>query len=64
MNLDLTPRNDFVTLDSQLTPAGEKMINLMAPEIIIPVLATGQRSAVRIGLCPQEMAVFKLLTDP
>ncbi len=63
MNLDSTPRNDFVTVDSNLTPSGKKVVNLLKPESVIPVVATGQRNAVRIGLGPHEMAVLKLLAD-
>jgi glycosidase len=63
MNLDSNPKTDFVTVDSNLTPAGKKMINLLEPEPIIPVLAAGQRTAVRIELRPHEMGVFKLLAD-
>ena len=52
-----------MTVDSKLSPAGKKMINLLEPEAIIPVVMAGQRHAVRISLRPHEMAVLKLLAD-
>ena len=63
LNLDSTPRNDFVTVDANLTPAGKKMINLLDPGVTTPVQITGQRHAVRIGLHPHEIAILKLLAD-
>jgi len=63
MNLDSTPRNDFVTVDSNLTPSGKKVVNLLKPQSITPVVVTGQRHAVRTGLGAHEMAVLKLLAD-
>jgi len=60
MNLDSTARNDFVTVDPNLTPSGEQMINLLSPETITPVVVTGKRNAVRISLRSHEMAVLKL----
>ena len=32
MNLDTNFRNDFVTVDANLTPSGWKMVNLLGPE--------------------------------
>ena len=63
MNLDSTPRNDFVTVDSNLTPSGKKVVNLLKPQSITPVVVTGQRHAVRTTLGPHEMALLKLLAD-
>ncbi|MDI6890833.1 MAG: alpha-amylase family glycosyl hydrolase [Thermodesulfovibrionales bacterium] len=63
MNLDSNPRNDFVTVDYNLTPAGKQMINLLKPESTFPVQATGQRHAVRVELAPHEMAVLKLFVS-
>lgn len=63
MNIDSAPRNDFVTVDSSLTPSGKKMINLLEPKSIVAVQATGQRHAVRIELGPHEMALLKLMAD-
>lgn len=59
MNLDSTPRNDFVTVDSNLTPPEEKMVNLLKPGSIAQVVVTGHRHAVRAGLGPHEMAILK-----
>ena len=61
MNLDSGPRNDFVTVDSNLTPAGKKMINLLKPDSTFPVQAGGKRHAIMIGLAPHEMAILKLV---
>ena len=63
MNLDSTPRNDFVTVDSNLSSAGEKMINLLEPETITPIVMAGERHVVRISLRSHEMAVLKLFAD-
>lgn len=63
LNLDAAPRNDFLTVDSNLTPSGKRMVNLLQPETSTTVQVTGQRHAVRIGLRPHEMAILKLLAD-
>ncbi len=63
MNLDSNPRNDFVTVDSNLTPPGKKMINLLRSGSNTIVLKTGQRHAVRVELDPLEMAILKLSVE-
>ncbi|HHT9120772.1 MAG TPA: alpha-amylase family glycosyl hydrolase [Candidatus Hypogeohydataceae bacterium YC41] len=60
INLDSNPRSDFVTVDSNLTPAGRKMINLLKPESNFDVQTLGQRHAVKIPLDSHEIAILKL----
>ncbi|MCK4469006.1 MAG: hypothetical protein KAU60_11705 [Desulfobacterales bacterium] len=59
MNLDTDPRNDFVAVDANLSPAGQKMVNLLVPGKQVTVEERGQRHAVRIPLDGYEMAIFK-----
>jgi len=61
MNLDTHYRNDFITVDSNLTPVGKKMINLLKPGSIFTVQAMGKRNAVKADLFPHEIAIFKLI---
>ncbi|MBI5043030.1 MAG: alpha-amylase [Nitrospirae bacterium] len=60
MNLDSNPRNDFITVDSNLTPAGKNLVNLLKPGSIHTVHKSGRRNAVRAGLSPHEIAILKL----
>ena len=59
MNLDTTPRNEFVTVDANLSPAGQKMVNLLAPEKQVTVEQQGQRDVVRVPLDGHEMVILK-----
>lgn len=59
MNLDSTPRNDFVTVDVNLSPAGQKMVNLLAPDTQVTVERRGPRHAIRVPLDGREMAILK-----
>jgi hypothetical protein len=59
MNLDTNPRRDFVTVDINLTPAGQKLVNLVAPEQQVTVEQRGQRCAVRVPLDGHEMVILK-----
>ncbi|MEW6108401.1 MAG: alpha-amylase family glycosyl hydrolase [Nitrospirota bacterium] len=63
MNLDPNPRNDFVTVDSCLTPEGKKMINLLDLSRIFSVGAAGHRHTVKVELLPHEMAILKMVED-
>ena len=60
MNLDAAPRNDFITVDARLTPAGKSMENLVKQDTAATVLIKGGRHAVRVNLGPHETAVLKL----
>lgn len=60
MNLDPNSRHDFVTVDSNLTPSGKNMTNLLKPELTLTVQAKGSRHVVRVELAPHEMAILKL----
>jgi len=59
MNLDSRPRNDYVTVDARLQPAGTVMQNLLSPEISVKIEALGARRAVRLSLDPHAFAVLK-----
>jgi glycosidase len=59
MNLDSEPRNDFVTVDADLCAAGQKLVNLLAPEQQVTVEQRGQRCAVRVPLDGHEMVILK-----
>ncbi len=59
MNLDSHPRNDFVTVDLNLSPAGEKMVNLLFPGQRVAVEQRGPRHAVRVPLDGHEMAILR-----
>jgi glycosidase len=59
MNLDLSPRNDFVTVDANLNPAGRKMVNLLAPEQQFTVEQRGERHAVQVPLGGHEIMILK-----
>lgn len=60
MNLDSNQRNDFITVDSNLTPAGKNMINLLSPISTYSVHKVDRRNAIRVYLPPHEMAILKL----
>ncbi len=59
MNLDTNPRRDFVTVDINLSPAGQKMVNLLAPEQQVAVEQRGQRCAVSVPLDGHEIVILK-----
>jgi len=58
MNLDTSPRADFVTVDANLSPAGETMVDLLNPEKRVPVEQRGPRHAVKVPLGSHEIAIF------
>ncbi len=60
LNLDVNPRNDYVTVDARLTPVGGNMINLLDPAKHLSVEEHGQRHAVRLPLDGHEMGIYKL----
>lgn len=59
MNLDTNPRSDFITVDINLSPAGRKMVDLLAPEKQVTVERRGPRHAVQVPLDGHEMAILK-----
>ena len=59
MNLDMHPRNDFITVDANLNPVERKMVNLLAPEQQVTVEQRGERHAVRVPLGGHEMMILK-----
>ncbi|HPJ30428.1 MAG TPA: alpha-amylase family glycosyl hydrolase [Methanothrix sp.] len=60
LNLDQSPRSDFVTVDGNLTPAGRSMENLLGWKKRVEVLSTGGRHVVQLPLEGYEMAILKL----
>ena len=60
MNLDASPRNDFVTVDINLSPSGLKMVDLLGSEKQVIVEKRGTRHAVRIPLEGHEMVILKM----
>jgi len=66
MNLDSEPREDFVTVDRNLTPEGREMGDLLRSGERFKVVSAGgvdgrERHAVRVPLAGHEIAVMKLL---
>jgi glycosidase len=59
MNLDSNPREDYVTVDANLTQSGQEMMGLLAPEKRATVEQKGERHAVRIPLKGHEIALWK-----
>jgi len=59
LNLDAAPRADYVTVDTNLSPAGIQLTNLLAPRGQIDVEARGARRAVRIPLAAHGMAILR-----
>jgi glycosidase len=63
LNLDQQPRQDYVTLDRNLTPPGKELLNLLAPEQKFTVADRGpegaRRSAVHLPLVGHEMAILR-----
>jgi len=63
MNLDTNPRNDFITADANLTPAGKEMVNLLKPESKVIVNKAIGRHIINAPFDPHEIAIFKLRVD-
>ena len=59
MNLENAPRNDFITLDRNLTPPGSKMLDLLQPARTFTVEDRAGRSIVRVDLMPHGMAILQ-----
>jgi len=63
MNLEASPRNDFIAVDANLNPNGQVMVNLLNPQKRVTVERRGPSHAVRVSLEGHEMAIFKLQHD-
>lgn len=59
MNLDNSPRRDFVTVDAHLSPVGQSMVNLLDPKEAVVVEQCGARAAVQVPLGPYAIAIFR-----
>jgi glycosidase len=59
MNLDVSPRADFITVDSNLSPQSQKMINLLDPKKQFTVDKKDNRHVVQIPLAAHQMAILK-----
>jgi glycosidase len=59
MNLDSEPRNDCVTVDVNLSPAEQKMVNLLDSKKQVTVEPNGLRHFVRVPLDAHEIAILK-----
>ncbi len=58
MNLEETPRNDWITVDLKLSPPDIEMINLIDPAKRLSVELRGKRAAVRVPLDGHQMALL------
>ena len=59
MNLDSVPREDFVTVDANLSHPDRQMVDLLSPEKRVTVEQRGGRHSVRVPLAPHEMTLLK-----
>jgi len=59
LNLEETPREDFITVDARLNAEGAAMVNLLDPSKRVQVERHGQRYAVKARLNGHEMGIFK-----
>jgi glycosidase len=59
LNLDGESRQDFITVDANLTPPGARLVNLLAPGPGVVAEQRGERSAVRVFLDGHGMAILK-----
>lgn len=61
LNLQSAPRADFVTVDSNLSPNGATLTNLLDPTTQLNVETRGNRRAIRVPLAAHEMAILRQL---
>lgn len=61
MNLDQFPRNDFVTVDSSLSPTDKEMVNLLDARSKVKITEVSGRHIVHTHLQPHEIAIFKII---
>ena len=59
MNLDTSPRNDYVTVDANLCPEGSELANLLDSSAKYKVEKRGGRHAVKVGLRGHELAILR-----
>lgn len=59
LNLEVTSREDIITVDARLNAKGAKMVNLLDPSEELTVERHGQRHAVQVRLNGHEMGIFK-----
>jgi glycosidase len=59
MNLDTAPRADFVTVDFNLSPQGQRLTNLLDSKTQLTVEIKGNRHVVKVPLAPLQMAILK-----
>ena len=59
LNLVADPRADFATVDRNLNPTGNPMVDLLDPATVIPVEARGDRHAIKIPLAGHQMRILK-----
>ncbi len=60
LNLDDRPRNDFVTVDGNLSAPGRVMRDLLRPDRTFPVQASGNGACVQVVLEPHQVAILKV----
>ena len=58
LNLDSPPRQDFITLDANLSAADGILSNLLSPESNFTVEKRGERHAVQVPLAAYGMAIL------
>ena len=59
LNLEVTPREDFITVDARLNAEGATMVNLLEPSERLTVDRHAQRHAVKVRLNGHEMGIFR-----
>ena len=59
MNVGIEPKNDYITVDSNLTSAGRKMVDLLDSGKDVWVGQIGQRNAVQVPLAGHQIVIFK-----
>ena len=60
LNLDKTPRNDFITIDNRLNPSGSRLVNLLQPEETALSRDKNGRRVIQAALHPYSIALWKL----
>jgi glycosidase len=59
MNLEASPRQDLITVDSNLTPPGTTVVDLLDESAVFPVEELSGRAHVRVPLAGHQMALLK-----
>jgi len=59
LNLDATPRADYITVDANLNAERAQLKNLLDPSAPFAVDARGNRSAVKVPLAAHGMAILR-----